>query len=97
MTKHYRHIGGSLDEVLIADNALAEANGLAIKRVLAWQLEQEMQRRNITKAEMARQMGTSRAALERLFDASNISITLTTLGRAAAVLGKQIHFKMVNA
>jgi predicted XRE-type DNA-binding protein len=97
MTKHYSPIGSNLDDMLRTDGALAKANGLAIKRVLTWQLEQEMQRHNITKAEMARRMGTSRAALDRLFDARNVSITLTTIGRAAAVLGKQIHFKMVSA
>lgn len=97
MTKHYSPIGSNLDDLLIADDQLAKANGLAIKRVLAWQLEQEMQRRNMTKSQMARKMGTSRAALDRLFDAGNISITLATIGRAAAVLGKQIQFKMVSA
>jgi len=96
MKKHHPPIGSALDDLLAADGSLPQANGLAIKRVLAWQLEQEMRKRNLTKTDLARQMGTSRSALDRLFDDQNLSITLNTIGRAAAVLGKQIQFRMVN-
>ena len=53
-----------------------------------------MERRNFTKAEMARRMKTSRASLERLLDPSHSSVTLATLERAAAVLGKKLKIEL---
>ena len=60
------------------------------KRVLAWQVGQRMSDLRISKSEMARRMGTSRSALARLLDPENPSVTLLTLDRAAAALGKQL-------
>lgn len=57
---------------------------------IPWQVEQAMQERRLTKAAMVREMHTSRAALDRLLDPENSSVTLNTLQRAAAVLGKQL-------
>jgi|GEM_PF-244944 len=91
------HMGSSLDEVFEEEGTLAEVNTLAIKRVLAWQVRQEMQRRGITKTKMAAAMHTSRASLERLLDPGNTAVTLKTLDRAAAVLGKRLQIELVDA
>jgi antitoxin HicB len=89
------HIGSSLDDFLAEEGLLEEATEHAIKRVLAWQIEQEMKARKLTKTAMAKRMATSRAQLDRLLDPTNSSVTLHTLHRAAAVLGKRLRLELV--
>ena len=88
-------VGSNFDDFLKEEAIYDEVAATAIKRVIAYQIEQEMTRRQLTKTEMAIQMKTSRAALERLLDPDNPSLTLTTLGRAAAVLGKKLRVELV--
>ncbi len=92
-----KHIGSSFDDFLAEEALLEEATAVAVKRVIAWQIEQEMAAQNITKTSMAKKMHTSRAALNRLLDASDTSLTLTTLASAAAVLGKKIKVELTTA
>jgi DNA-binding Xre family transcriptional regulator len=68
-----------------------DAAAVATKRVVVWQLEQAMEARGLSKAQLARQMGTSRAALHRLLDPENDSVTLRTLARAASVLNANLQ------
>ncbi len=88
-------VGSTLDEFLAEEGILEEASEYAIKGVLAWQLEQEMMAQKLTKTAMARQMRTSRAQLDRLLDPENSSVTLHTLHRAAAILGKRLRVELV--
>jgi antitoxin HicB len=67
------------------------AGAAAAKRGLAAQIEREMRRLRLSKADMAARMKTSRSALNRLLDPGNLSVTLRTLGKVAAVLGKRLH------
>ena len=97
MKKKNRHIGSSFDSFLEEHDLLADTSLSAIKRVIAWQVTQAMERDELSKVEMARRMKTSRAALDRLLDPDNHSITLRTLDRAAAVLGKRLSFDLVDA
>ncbi|OEJ67063.1 helix-turn-helix domain-containing protein [Magnetovibrio blakemorei] len=90
------HIGSTLDDLLDEDGILAEAHTVAIKRTLAWQVSQTMANENLSKSEMARRMNTSRAALNRLLDPDNPSVTLLTLDKAAAVLGKRLRVELVD-
>jgi hypothetical protein len=94
MTKKNPHVGSSFEEFLDEEGLLEECTNTALKRVIAWQVEQAMQERGLTKAAMARQMYTSRAALDRLLDPENTSVTLNTLQRAAAVIGKRVHISL---
>lgn len=55
-----------------------------------------MRKRRLSKAEMARRMRTSRAALDRLLDPDNASVTLATMSRAAAALGKRLRIGLVE-
>lgn len=87
--------GSTLDEFLAEEGILEEATEFATKGVLAWQLEQEMTAQKLTKAAMARRMRTSRAQLDRLLDPENSSVTLHTLHRAAAILGKRLRVELV--
>jgi len=88
------HLGSSFDDFLTEEGLLAEAEAVAIKRVIAFQLEQLMKEQNLTKTEMSRRMNTSRAALDRLLDPANPSVTLQTLDRAARALGKRLQFTL---
>jgi len=68
---------------------------LAIKRVLAWQIEEAMKKQHLTKAEMARRMETSRSQLDRLLDPESNSVTLETLTRAARATGRQVKLELI--
>ena len=93
--KDKKHIGGLFDDFLKEDGIYEEVQTTAIKRVLAWQLEQIMKEQNITKIQMALSMKTSRAQLDRLLDPDNESVTLGTLTRAAAVVGRKLRLELV--
>jgi antitoxin HicB len=85
------HIGSNFDDFLSEEGLLADTETVAVKRVIAYQVEQMMKEQNLTKTEMSRRMNTSRAALERLLDPANQSITLQTLERAAKALGRRLQ------
>jgi DNA-binding Xre family transcriptional regulator len=90
-----QHIGSNFDDFLAEEGFLAEAEAVAIKRVIAYQIEQLMNEQKLTKSAMAGKMKTSRAALDRLLDPANPSVTLQTLERAASVLGKRVQINLV--
>lgn len=88
-------IGSNFDDFLKEEGVLEQTEAVAIKRVIAFQIEEIMHCKNITKTMMAKRMHTSRSALERLFDPENESATLLTLNKAAAVLGKKLKVELV--
>lgn len=90
------HIGNDLDSFLEQEGILHEAEVVAAKRVIAWQLGQLMKDQKISKTMMARRMHTSRAVLDRLLDPENTGVTLKTLGKAAAVLGTKISISLAS-
>lgn len=91
------YIGSSFDDLLAEEGKLTEINSIALKRVLAWQVQQAMIEQGLTKTAMAKAMNTSRASLDRLLDPENTSVTLSTMERAAIVVGKQIRLDLVDA
>jgi antitoxin HicB len=95
MKKQNPHIGSSLDAFLAEEGIRDEARAIAIKEAVAWQVQEAMEREKITKAEMARRMRTSRAALDRLLDPGNAAVTLQTLARAASAIGRQLRIELV--
>jgi predicted XRE-type DNA-binding protein len=97
MTTKNPHIGSSFDNFLGEENLLVEANEIAIKRVIAWQLQREIESKHMTKTDVAKAMDTSRAAVDRLLDPNNTSVTLNTLSKAAKVIGKKIEIALVEA
>jgi flagellar biosynthesis GTPase FlhF len=84
------HSGSSFDDFLEEEGYQDEVESAAIKRVLAWQFEQEMTRQQKTKRAMAAELKTSRSQLDRLLDPQNTAVSLDTLARAAHVLGKRL-------
>ncbi len=89
-----KHIGSNFDDFLKEENLLEVSESTATKRVIAFQIAQEMERRGLTKSEMASRMKTSRPAVERLLDPANPSVTLSTLERAASAVGKKLKVEL---
>ncbi|HUE56630.1 MAG TPA: hypothetical protein VMO76_12405 [Candidatus Udaeobacter sp.] len=89
--KRTDHSGTTFDSFLEREGIREEVEAVAIKRVLAWQLEQAMQVQQKTKQALAKQLHTSRPELDRLLDLRNVSVTLDTITRAARALGTPNH------
>jgi transcriptional regulator with XRE-family HTH domain len=94
MMKSNKHIGSTLDEFLKQEGMYEDATNYAVKEILAWQVGKAMEDLGISKAEMARRMGTSRAHLDRLLDPRNDKVQLDTMQRAAAVLGRRVLIQL---
>ena len=92
--KTHRHVGSDFEDFLREDKRLEAATVLALKRVLAWEFQQAMEKANVSQAEMARRMHTSRAVIRRLLDEDDPSITLSTISKAANALGKNLRLKL---
>ncbi len=90
------YIGSSLDDLLEEEGTIAEIESIVIKRVIAWQVEQVMKEKKLTKTAMAKEMKTSRSSLERLLDPNNPSVTLDTIERAAKAIGKRVRLELVD-
>jgi DNA-binding Xre family transcriptional regulator len=97
MNMNKKNIGSSFDDFLKEEAMLEDATAVAIKRVIAWQIGEEMKSQQMTKTELAKRMHTSRAALNRLLDEEDPSLTLTTLASAAAALGKTVNIQFEAA
>jgi predicted XRE-type DNA-binding protein len=89
--------GGDFRDFLKDEGILAEVETRALKQAMSLQLNQLLEKQEITKAQMAVRMKTSRAQVDRLLDASNTSVTLTTLGKAASALGRKVKIELVPA
>jgi hypothetical protein len=94
-TRKKGRIGSSFDDFLKEENIYDEVETTAVKRIIAWQLEDAMKTRRISKLQMARRMKTSRSQLDRLLDPHHGGVTLETLSRAAQVLGRHIRVELV--
>ncbi len=91
-----QYIGSDFDSFLEEEGLQAEAQAEAIKRVVAWQLKEFMESHELSKTGLAKQLNTSRSALDRLLDEHNTSISIKTLSSAAALMGKRLEVKMVD-
>ena len=90
-------IGSKFDDFLKEEGIFETTSAAATENVLALQIKEEIQAQRPTKTAMAQRMHTSRAALNRLLDNKDTSLTLTTLASAAAALGKRLNVELVNA
>ncbi len=88
-------LGSSFDDFLSEEKILSEIDALATKKVIAYQIEESMKKKNITKTEMAKRMGTSRSSLNRLLDPLNTSVSLSTIESAVVALGKRLNIQIV--
>ncbi len=94
MSKKNPHWGTTLDQFLCEDGIREAAKAEAVTRVVAWQLSQEMERQGISKATLAERMHTSRAQVDRILKAKG-NITIETLQRAAALVGRELRLELV--
>jgi len=90
-----KNIGSTLDSMLREGGIYEDVSASAIKRVLARQVEAAMKAKHFSKAEMARRMHTSRAALDRLLDPDYEAVTLSTLRKAATAVGRELRLELV--
>ncbi|HET7576356.1 MAG TPA: helix-turn-helix transcriptional regulator [Sphingomicrobium sp.] len=92
-----KHRGSTLDDFLDAEGVLEEFQAKAIKEVVAWQLAEAMRERKLNKNELARQMHTSRTQVDRMLDPEGSNVTIETLQRAAAIVGRRVKIELVAA
>jgi antitoxin HicB len=95
MTSENIHKGSSLDHFLREEGIYEEVTSIATARVLAWQLQQQMNQQGLTKVEMARRMGTSRSQLDRLLKPGSAGVTLDTIHRAAKAVGRELRVELI--
>jgi antitoxin HicB len=89
-----RHLGSAIDDFLKGENIFEESQAEAIKEVVAWQLTKAMKRKKISKTRMAALLRTSRAQVDRILDPKR-DITLSSLQRAAALVGHRVLIELV--
>lgn len=92
--KRNPHMGSSLDDFLKEEGTFEELQVQAIKEVVSWQLEEAMKKKQVSKARLAKLMHTSRTQVNRLLDPES-DITLSSLQRAAALVGRQVRLELV--
>lgn len=88
-----KHRGSTFDSFLSEEGLLESVEAVAIKRVISYELEHAMEKKHLSKAEMAAKMHTSRSALDRLLDPSNTSVTLHSIIKAAHALGRKVEMR----
>jgi predicted XRE-type DNA-binding protein len=88
------HMGSSIDDFLREEGVFEEAQAQAVKEVVAWQLAQAMKKKKISKSRLAVLLKTSRTQVDRLLDPKN-DITLSSLQRAAAMVGRRVSIELV--
>lgn len=89
-----KHIGSSLDDFLKEEGVYEEAQARAIKEVVVWQLTEAMEKQSLTKTRLAAMLKTSRSQVDRLLDPTR-DVTLSTLQRAAALVGRKVQIELV--
>ena len=89
-----KHMGSSIDDFLKEEGVFEEAQAQAIKEVVAWQLAEAMKKKKISKARMDTLLKTSRTQVDRLLDSKN-DITLSSLQRAATIVGRRVTIELV--
>lgn len=92
-----KHRGSSFESFLKKEGLHEQVHAAALKRAIAMKLEDLMKQKRVNKSAMAAQMRTSRAAIHRLLDPENTSVTLATLNRAARSLGRKVKIELVAA
>ena len=93
--KRNPRLGSSFDDFLRDEGVYEKTQASAIKHVLAWQLEQAMQKNSLSKNQMAKRMKTSRSQSDRILDPANDKIQLDTILKAAQVLGREVRLELV--
>ena len=91
-----KRMGSGIDDFLKNEGIFEDSQTLAVKEVVAWQLAQAMKKKKISKTRMATMLKTSRAQVDRILNPKN-DITLSSLQRAAALVGQRVVIELVSA
>jgi predicted XRE-type DNA-binding protein len=89
-----KNLGSSVDEFLKEEKIFEEAQAQAVKEVVAWQLAKAMKKKRISKARVAVLLKTSQSQVDRILD-PNRDVTLSSLQRAAALVGRRVLIELV--
>ena len=89
-----KHIGSRFDDFLAEEGLLAEVDAVAQQRVIVFQLEQELQRRGWTRADLADHLGIPHLTVDHLLNPEDLTVDLQLLGRAADLLGKRLSITL---
>lgn len=85
----------TLDDFLDSEGTREAFQAVAIKEVLAWQIEQAMRQQKLSRKKLAERMGTSRSQVSRLLDPKNGNVTIATLQRAAEIVGRKVRLELI--
>jgi len=89
------HIGSDFDDFLAEEGIKAEVEALALKRVVSFQIQTIIDQEHVSKSQLASRMKTSRTSVKRMLDPENPSLTVASLGKVAAALGRKLEFRFV--
>ena len=89
-----KHMGSSVDDFFKEEGIFEDAQTQVVKEVVAWQLAEAMKKKKLSKNKMAALLKTSRTQVDRLLSAKD-DITLSSLQRAAAVVGRRVTIELV--
>jgi antitoxin HicB len=92
--KKHPNVGSSLEDFLHEEGLTDSATAIAVKRVIAWQLQKAMTKHGLTKTAMAARMATTRAQLDRVLNPQDGNVTIETLQRAASAVGKKLRLEL---
>jgi predicted XRE-type DNA-binding protein len=88
-------IGSSFDDFLNDEGIAEDVETGSIKKLIAYQMQEMIENNNLSKTELAQRLNTSRAAVNRLLDPYNESVTLFTLKKSAKILGKKLKLELI--
>jgi antitoxin HicB len=94
--KQFDHSGSSFDSFLEEEGLLQDVETMAMKRVIAWELQNAMKLGKVTKQRMAARLKTSRSQIDRLLDPEYVGVGLDTVSKAAHALGKRVSIQFVD-
>jgi predicted XRE-type DNA-binding protein len=90
------HFGSDFDDFLEEEGIRAEVEALALKKLVSLQLQEILESEDLSKSQLAIRMNTSRTSVNRMLDPLNPSLTVASLGKVAAALGRKLEFRFVR-
>jgi antitoxin HicB len=92
---HSTDAAPGLTDLLEQDGKPEEFEALAVKQALASQIAEAMKAQNLSRKRLAERMKTSRSQISRLLDPTDGNVTITTLQRAAKIVGRTLRVELV--
>ncbi len=89
-----KSVGARVADFLRRENIFEKVEARPVKEAVARQLAEAMRRKKISKTRMAGLLKTSRSQVDRILD-PKCDITLSSLQRAAALVGRRVVIELV--